>query len=153
MKMDKWEMQSAPLDTPQGKTFKMYQGDTTKLSESSKDKKKLHEIGTMTVYKDVPYVEVEMKNKKMSFKVPEDVAKDLLVLKTLGKNPERFIIILSSLGLKLLIQVQRSVRLYGLVRRRSKFHRRRIQGVGCILNPSECSSCYRSKHRRKLVQE
>ncbi len=56
----------------------MYQGDTTKLSESSKDKKKLHEIGTMTVYKDVPYVEVEMKNKKMSFKVPEDVAKDLL---------------------------------------------------------------------------
>ncbi|MCU5093943.1 hypothetical protein [Bacillus wiedmannii] len=78
MKMDKWEMQSAPLDTPQGKTFKMYQEDTTKLSESSKDKKELHEIGTMTVYKDVPYVEVEMKNKKMSFKVPEDVAKDLL---------------------------------------------------------------------------
>ena len=35
-------------------------------------------IGTMTVYKDVPYVEVEMKNKKMSFKVPEDMAKDLL---------------------------------------------------------------------------
>lgn len=78
MKMDKWEMQSAPLDTPQGKTFKMYQEDTTKLSESSKDKKELHEIGTMTVYKDVPYVEVEMKNKKMSFKVPEDVVKDLL---------------------------------------------------------------------------
>jgi len=78
MKMDKWEMQSAPMDTPQGKTFKMYQEDTPKLSESSKDKKELHEIGTMTVYKDVPYVEVEMKNKKMSFKVPEDVAKDLL---------------------------------------------------------------------------
>ena len=39
MKMDKWEMQSAPLDTPQGKTFKMYQEDTTKLSESSKDKR------------------------------------------------------------------------------------------------------------------
>ncbi|ABK87467.1 TPA: hypothetical protein ACOQ31_005924 [Bacillus cereus] len=78
MKMDKWEMQSAPLDTPQGKTFKMYQEDTTKLSESSKDKKELHEIGTMIVYKDVPYVEVEMKNKKMSFKVPEDAAKELL---------------------------------------------------------------------------
>lgn len=78
MEMDKWEMQSAPLDTPQGKTFKMYQEDTPKLSESSKDKKELYEIGTMTVYKDVPYVEVEMKNKKMSFKVPEDVAKDLL---------------------------------------------------------------------------
>ncbi|HHB1882984.1 TPA: hypothetical protein ACOQ34_005557 [Bacillus cereus] len=78
MKMDKWEMQSAPLDTPQGKTFKMYQEDTTKLSESSKDKKELHEIGTMIVYKGVPYVEVEMKNKKMSFKVPEDAAKELL---------------------------------------------------------------------------
>ncbi|WP_439021399.1 hypothetical protein [Bacillus thuringiensis] len=78
MKMDKWEMQSAPLDTPQGKTFKMYQGDTPKLLDSSKDKKELHEIGTLTVYKDVPYVEVEMKNKKMSFKVPEDVAKELL---------------------------------------------------------------------------
>ncbi|MCU4765502.1 hypothetical protein OCF08_26290 [Bacillus cereus] len=78
MKMDKWEMQSAPLDTPQGKTFKMYQEDTTKLSESSKDKKELHEIGTMIVYKDVPYVEVEMKNKKMSFKVPEDAVKELL---------------------------------------------------------------------------
>ncbi|MGE7883243.1 hypothetical protein [Bacillus sp. NPDC094077] len=78
MKMDKWEMEAAPLDTPQGKTFKMYQEDTTKLLDSSKDKKELHEIGTMTVYKDVPYVEVEMKNKKMSFKVPEDVAKDLL---------------------------------------------------------------------------
>ena len=90
MKMNKWEMQSAPLDTPQGKTFKMYQEGTTKLSESSKDKKELHEIGTMTVYKDVPYVEVEMKNKKMSFKVPEDVAKDLLVLKTLGKIPSVF---------------------------------------------------------------
>ncbi|HGH7180944.1 hypothetical protein DXB51_17305 [Bacillus cereus] len=78
MKMDKWEMESAPLDTPQGKTFKMYQEDTPKLSDSSKDKKELHEIGTMTVYKDVPYVEVEMKNKKMSFKVPENVAKELL---------------------------------------------------------------------------
>ncbi|HDR6311908.1 TPA: hypothetical protein QCU60_003862 [Bacillus cereus] len=78
IKMDEWEMESAPMDTPQGKTFKMYQEDTTKLSESSKDKKELHEIGTMTVYKDVPYVEVEMKNKKMSFKVPEDVAKELL---------------------------------------------------------------------------
>ncbi|PGD27275.1 hypothetical protein [Bacillus wiedmannii] len=78
MKMDKWEMQSVPLDTQQGKTFKMYQEDTKKLSESSNDKKELHEIGTMTVYKDVSYVEVEMKNKKMSFKVPEDVAKDLL---------------------------------------------------------------------------
>ncbi|MGE7856785.1 hypothetical protein ACQKNI_11645 [Bacillus sp. NPDC094064] len=78
MKMDKWEMQLAPLDTPQGKTFKMYQEDTPKLMESSKDKTELHEIGTMTVYKDVPYVEVEMKNKKMSFKVPENVAKELL---------------------------------------------------------------------------
>ncbi|MEC2921661.1 hypothetical protein [Bacillus tropicus] len=78
MKMDKWEMQSAPLDTPQGKIFKMYQEDTPQLLDSSKDKKELHEIGTMTVYQDVPYVEVEMKNKKMSFKVPEDVAKDLL---------------------------------------------------------------------------
>ncbi|GAB6438455.1 hypothetical protein bcgnr5390_28080 [Bacillus luti] len=78
MKMDKWEMESAPLDTPQGKTFKMYQEGTPKLSDSSKDKKELHEIGTMTVYKDVPYVEVEMKNKKMSFKVPENVAKELL---------------------------------------------------------------------------
>ncbi|KAA0761457.1 hypothetical protein [Bacillus sp. SH5-2] len=78
MKMDKWEMQSAPLDTPQGKTFKMYQEDTPKLLDSSKDKKELHEIGTLTVYKDVPYVEVGMKNKKMSFKVPEDVAKELL---------------------------------------------------------------------------
>ena len=78
MKMDKWEMQSAPMDTPQGKIFKMYQEDTPKLSESSKDKKELYEIGTMTVYKDVPYVEVEMKNKKMSFKVPEGVAKNLL---------------------------------------------------------------------------
>ncbi len=61
MKMDKWKMQSAPLDTPQGKTFTMYQEDTPKLLDSSKDKKELHEIGTMTVYKDVPYVEVEMK--------------------------------------------------------------------------------------------
>ncbi|MGE6540238.1 hypothetical protein [Bacillus luti] len=78
MKVDKWEMQSAPLDTPQGKTFKMYQEDKPKLLDSSKDKKELHEIGTMTVYRDVPYVEVEMKNKKMSFKVPENVAKDLL---------------------------------------------------------------------------
>ncbi|MED1020265.1 hypothetical protein [Bacillus mycoides] len=78
IKMDEWEMESAPLDTPQGKTFKMYQEDTSKLLDSGKDKKELHEIGTMTVYKDVPYVEVEMKNKKMSFKVPEDMAKDLL---------------------------------------------------------------------------
>ena len=56
-----------------------------------------------------------------------------------GENSERFSIILSSLGLKLLVQLQRSVyRLYGLVRRRSKFRRRRIQGAECILNPSEC---------------
>ncbi|KWU61446.1 hypothetical protein AWW70_16655 [Bacillus mycoides] len=82
MKMDKWEMQSAPLDTPQGKTFKMYQEDSPKLLDSSKDKKELHEIGTITVYKDVPYVEVELKINKIknknSFKVPEDVAKKLL---------------------------------------------------------------------------
>ena len=74
-------------------------------------------------------------------------------IKRSAKIPSVFIIILSSLGLKLLVQVQRSVRLYGLVRRRSKFRRRRIQGVGCILNPSGCSSCCRSMHRRKLVQE
>lgn len=46
--------------------------------ESGKDKKELHEIGTMTVYKDVSYVEVKIKNKKMGFKVPEDVAGKLL---------------------------------------------------------------------------
>ena len=107
----------------------------------------------MTVYKDVPYVEVEMKNKKMSFKVPEDVAKELLVNKKRSEKSRAFFIILSSLGLKLLIQVQRSARLYGLVRRQSKFRRRRIQGVGYILSPNGCSSCYRSMHRRKLVQE
>ena len=131
----------------------MYQEGTTKLSESSKDKKELHEIGTMTVYKDVPYVEVEMKNKKMSFKVPEDVAKRLIkVLKNARKIPSVFHYYKFS-GFKASNSGTTSVRLYGLVRRRSKFRRRRIQGVGCILNPSECSSCYRSKHRRKLVQE
>ncbi|EJV79561.1 hypothetical protein [Bacillus cereus] len=82
IKMDEWEMESAPMDTPQGKTFKMYQEDTPKLLDSSKDKKELYEIGTMTVYKDVPYVEVELKINKIknknSFKVPEDVAKKLL---------------------------------------------------------------------------
>ncbi|MBE7102515.1 hypothetical protein FT637_05495 [Bacillus cereus] len=82
MKMDTWEMESASVDTPQGKTFKMYQEDTPKLLESGKDKKELYEIGTMTVYKDVPYVEVELKINKIknknSFKVPEDVAKKLL---------------------------------------------------------------------------
>ena len=77
MKMNKWEMQSAPLDTPQGKHLKCIK----KVQQNYRSRvkiKELHEIGTMTVYKDVPYVEVEMKNKKMSFKVPEDVAKDLL---------------------------------------------------------------------------
>lgn len=82
IKMDEWEMESAPMDTPQGKTFKMYQEDAPKLLDSSKDKKELHEIGTMTVYKDVPYVEVELKINKIknknSFKVSEDVAKKLL---------------------------------------------------------------------------
>lgn len=60
----------------------MYQEDTPKLLDSGKDKKELHEIGTMTVYKDVPYVEVELKINKIknknNFKVPEDVAKKLL---------------------------------------------------------------------------
>lgn len=49
-----------------------------KLLDLSKDKKELYEIGMMIVYKDVFYVEVEMKNKKMSFKVLEDVVKELL---------------------------------------------------------------------------
>ena len=87
------------------------------------------------IEKENPHVKIEMVEEKRSAKIPSV-----------------FIIILSSLGLKLLVQVQRSVHLYGLVRRRSKFRRRRIQGVGCILNPSGCSSCCRSMHRRKLVQ-
>ncbi|KFN01774.1 putative lipoprotein [Bacillus clarus] len=76
--MDKWEMESAPMDTPQARTYKLYQGDTVKWGECSKDKEKLNGIITITVYKDVPYIEVEMKNNKMSFKVPKDVVKDIL---------------------------------------------------------------------------
>ncbi|WP_019244087.1 MULTISPECIES: hypothetical protein [Bacillus] len=73
LQMDKWRIKDIPLNVTREKIYKMYQEDTTKLGESSTDKKELKQIATIITYKDSPYITFKIKKLNLSFKVPKDV--------------------------------------------------------------------------------
>ncbi|MCM3056195.1 hypothetical protein [Caldibacillus thermoamylovorans] len=72
LKIDKWEMKDVPSDAIKGKQFDLYQQKTIKFGESSKDKKELKHVASITTYKK-PYLDFNLDDVKFSFKIPKEV--------------------------------------------------------------------------------
>ncbi|GAB1774231.1 hypothetical protein [Priestia megaterium] len=80
LKMDKWNVAEIPADAKKENVYKMYQEGTVKLGESSnKGKKDLKQVATVTTYKGIPYIDVEIKNLNLKLKVPNDVSEYLSI--------------------------------------------------------------------------
>jgi len=78
LKVDKWNVGEIPADAKKENVYKMYQEGTIKLGDSSnKDKKDLKQVATVTTYKGIPYIDVEIKNLNLKLKVPNDVSEYL----------------------------------------------------------------------------
>ncbi|MGG2090833.1 hypothetical protein ABFY59_28885 [Priestia aryabhattai] len=78
LKVDKWNSAEIPADVKKENVYKMYQEGTVKLGESSnKGKKDLKQVATVTTYKGIPYIDVEIKNLNLQLKVPNDVSEYL----------------------------------------------------------------------------
>jgi len=78
LKVDKWNVAEIPSDAKKENVYKMYQEGTVKLGESSnKGKKELKQVATITTYKGIPYIDVEIKNLNLKLKVPNDVSEYL----------------------------------------------------------------------------
>ncbi|WP_042141879.1 hypothetical protein [Paucisalibacillus sp. EB02] len=73
LRLDDWKIEKASADATVEKQFKLYQTETVKIGKSSSDKKELKEVGKFITYQDIPYVDLHIKNIKLSFKVPEEV--------------------------------------------------------------------------------
>ncbi|KQU25052.1 MULTISPECIES: hypothetical protein [Priestia] len=78
LKVDKWNVADLPADAKKENVYKMYQEGTVKLGEASnKGKKELKQVATITTYKGIPYIDVEIKNLNLNLKVPNDVSEYL----------------------------------------------------------------------------
>ena len=78
LKVDKLNVADLPADAKKENVYKMYQEETVKLGEvSNKGKKELKQVATITTYKGIPYIDVEIKNVNLNLKVPNDVSKYL----------------------------------------------------------------------------
>ncbi|MGG3196801.1 hypothetical protein [Priestia aryabhattai] len=78
LKVDKWTAADIPDNAKKENVYKMYQEGTVKLGESSnKSKKEFQQVATVTTYKGIPYVSVEIKKLNLSLKVPNDVSEYL----------------------------------------------------------------------------
>jgi hypothetical protein len=78
LKVDKWNVADLPADAKKENVYKMYQEETVKLGEvSNKGKKELKQVATITTYKGIPYIDVEIKNLNLKLKVPNDVSEYL----------------------------------------------------------------------------
>ncbi|MEI4529252.1 hypothetical protein [Priestia megaterium] len=78
LKVDKWNVADLPADAKKENVYKMYQEGTAKLGETSnKGKKELKQVATITTYKGIPYIDVEIKNLNLKLRVPNDVSEYL----------------------------------------------------------------------------
>ncbi|ERN52017.1 hypothetical protein [Alkalihalophilus marmarensis] len=73
LELDKWEMGSIPSGASKGLIYKLYSNETVKLGQSADDVN-LIEVGTITIYENVPYIELNLKGFGLSFKVSERAA-------------------------------------------------------------------------------
>lgn len=73
LQLENWVMEKVPTDATVDRQFYLYQSDTKKLGESSVDKSSLYEAAQMITYQDSPYLDFNMKNITISFKIPEEV--------------------------------------------------------------------------------
>lgn|SRR5690625_472581 len=74
LQVDQWELSELPNEAVVEHMYEMFQGDTIKLGESQQDNEDVTAVGTIISYEDIPYLELQMKNMKLHFKIPKEVA-------------------------------------------------------------------------------
>lgn len=77
LKIDKWHLENIPSDADEKYIYKIYQQETKKLWGGINKNRDLNEVATLTAYKDLPYIDFNIKGFSLSFKVPENVAEYL----------------------------------------------------------------------------
>jgi len=74
LQVDQWKLTELPNEAVVEHMYEMFQSDTIKLGESQQDNEAVSEVGTIISYEDIPYLELQMKNMKLHFKIPKEVA-------------------------------------------------------------------------------
>jgi|SRR5690625_799887 len=74
LQVDQWELTELPNEAVVEHMYEMFQADTIKLGESQQDNEDVTEVGTIISYEDIPYLELQMKNLTLHFKIPKEVA-------------------------------------------------------------------------------
>ncbi len=62
-----------PSEAIAGSTFLMNKQQTIRLGESTNEEKRLQEVAKIITYENVPFVDLVMKDNKLSFSIPENV--------------------------------------------------------------------------------
>ncbi|MGG3892038.1 hypothetical protein [Metabacillus fastidiosus] len=74
LKINEWKLADKPSQAEEQAKYILYQADTGHLGESKKDNTELMEIAYIVTYKDIPYIDLRIKNMSLSFKVPDDTS-------------------------------------------------------------------------------
>ncbi|MED4534592.1 hypothetical protein [Metabacillus fastidiosus] len=74
LNVNEWKLADKPSQTEEQAKYILYQADTAHLGESKKGNTELMEIAYIVTYKDIPYIDLRIKDVSLSFKVPDDVS-------------------------------------------------------------------------------
>lgn len=77
LEIDTWEQTTTPRKAEKETRYILYQEATKHLGEGKSDKTNFKEIAQIIIYKDTPYIDMQIKDWTISFKVPERVVKSL----------------------------------------------------------------------------
>ncbi len=74
LQVDQWKLTELPNEAVVEHMYEMVQADTIKFGESQQDNENVREVGTIITYEDIPYLELQMQNLTLHFKIPKEVA-------------------------------------------------------------------------------
>lgn len=72
LEIENWEVSKQPSNSSKDLVYDMYRQETVKLFHSGD--RKMIEAGNITTYKDIPYIELNLKGFSFTFEVPQHVA-------------------------------------------------------------------------------
>lgn len=74
LQVEQWELTEFPDEAVVEHMYELFQTGTVKLGESQQANNELAKVGTIISYEDIPYLELQIKNLTLHFKVPKEVA-------------------------------------------------------------------------------
>lgn len=72
LQLENWTLGKAPKDAEENHIFEIYRQETKKVFQNPFKERKLEKIGSITTYKDSPYIQLKALFLKLNFKIPDD---------------------------------------------------------------------------------